>query len=171
MPGNPVYLVGLTRDECGGSHWYGLRGAVGRSVPRVDLKTAPRVFEAVHGAIAAGCVRACHDLSEGGLAVAAAEMAFAADLGLDLALADVPRQAGLDDDGRLLFSESQTRFLVEVAADRAADFEKRFKRLPCARVGTVTDTGRLVVTGTGGKKVIDAACDAMRGAWKKPLAW
>ena len=169
--GNPVYLVGLTKDECGGSHWYALCEAIGRNVPRVNLKTAPRVFKAVHGAITAGCVRACHDLSEGGLAVAAAEMAFAADLGLELALADVPREAGLDDNGRILFSESQTRFLVEVAEDRAADFEKRLKGLPCARIGRVTDTGRLVVKAAGGKKVVDAACEAMREAWKKPLAW
>ena len=170
-PGNPVYLVGLTKDECGGSHWYALQKAIGAGVPRVDLKTAPRIFEAMHAAIEAGSVRACHDLSEGGLAVAAGEMAFAADLGLDLALADVPREAGLADDGRLLFSESQTRFLVEVPKKRAAAFEKAFDGLPCARVGAVTDTGRLVVTGTGGKKVLDAACAAMREAWKKPLAW
>ncbi|KPK48743.1 MAG: phosphoribosylformylglycinamidine synthase [Planctomycetes bacterium SM23_25] len=169
--GNPVYLVGLTKDECGGSHWYAEHGAIGRSVPRVDLESAPKIFEAVHACIRAGCVRACHDLSEGGLAVAAAEMAFAADLGLALSLADVPRAGALDDDGRILFSESQTRFLVEVAADRAADFEKRFSGLPCARVGAVTETGRLVVTGVAGGTVIDAPCGRMRSAWKAPLAW
>ena len=170
-PGNPVYLVGLTKDELGGPHWYGLEKAVGRSVPRVDLKLAPKIFAAVHAAIASGCVRACHDLSEGGLAVAAAEMAFAADLGVELDLAAVPREDGLVDDGRLLFSESQTRFLVEVAADRAATFEKALAGLPCARVGKVTDTGRLVVRGLGGKTVVEAACDRLREAWKAPLAW
>lgn len=169
--GNPVYLVGLTKDECGGSHWYAEHDAIGNKVPRVDLETAPKIFKAVHAAITDGCVRACHDLSEGGLAVAAAEMAFAADLGLALSLADVPREDGLKDDSRILFSESQTRFLVEVSADRAADFEKRFDALPCARIGDVTDTARLIVAGTGAGTVIDAACDEMRHAWKAPLAW
>ena len=163
--------MGVTKDELGGSHWYALEKAIGRNVPRVDLKLAPRIFAAVHAAIAAGCVRACHDLSEGGLAVAAAEVAFAARLGLKIDLAAVPRADGVKDDGRVLFSESQTRFLVEVAADRAAEFEKAFAGLPCARVGEVTKNGRLVVRGVGGKTVLDVPCDRLRDAWKAPLAW
>ncbi|GAH47955.1 unnamed protein product, partial [marine sediment metagenome] len=170
-PGNPVYLVGLTKDELGGSHWYALEKAVGRHVPRVDLKLAPRIFAAVHAAIAAGSVRACHDLSEGGLAVAAAEMAFAADLGLEIDLAAVPREHVLNGDGRILFSESTTRFLVEVARSRVAEFEKALAGVPCTRVGEVTKNGRLVVRGVGGKTVVEAACDCLRSAWKKPLAW
>jgi len=170
-PGNPAYLVGLTRNELGGSHWFALRGAIGRSVPKVDLALAPKIFRAVHRAIEAGCVRACHDLSEGGLAVAAAEMAFAADLGLDLSLAAVPREEGLEDDGRILFSESTTRFLVEVPRRRAKEFEKLMAGLPCACVGEVTDKAVLRIRGTGRKTVIRAACDVLREAWKRPLAW
>jgi phosphoribosylformylglycinamidine synthase II len=169
-PGNPVYLVGLTKDELGGSHWYALRGAIGRRVPQADLKLAPRLFRAMPRAIATGMVRACHDLSEGGLAVAAGEMAFAADLGMELNLHAVPREAGLEDAGRLLFSESQTRFLVEIDRGRAKEFERLTKGLPCAQVGAVTKTGRLVVK-AGTKKVVDVACEKMRAAWKKPLAW
>jgi phosphoribosylformylglycinamidine synthase len=169
--GNPVYLVGLTKNELGGSHWYALREAVGRNVPRVDLKQAPRIFAAVHRTISSGCVRACHDLSEGGLGVAAAEMAFGGGLGLALRLADVPRAADLKDDGRVLFSESNSRFLIEVARGRAAEFEKAFAGLPCARIGEVTDTGRLIVTGLGGKRVVEADGEVLREAWKKPLAW
>jgi phosphoribosylformylglycinamidine synthase II len=170
-PGNPVYLVGMTKDELGGSHWYALEKAIGQSVPRVDLKLAPKIFAAVHAAITTGCVRACHDLSEGGLAVTAAEMAFAADLGLEVDLAAVPREDTLKDDGRILFSESTSRFLVEVARRREAEFEKALAGVPCARVGQVTDTGRLVVRGLGGKTVVDAACDRLRKSWKAPLAW
>ena len=166
-----MYLVGLTKDELGGSHWYALEKAVGRHVPRVDLKLAPRIFAAVHAAIAAGSVRACHDLSEGGLAVTAAEMAFAADLGLEIDLAAVPREHVLNGDGRILFSESTTRFLVEVARSRVAEFEKALAGVPCTRVGEVTKNGRLVVRGVGGKTVVEAACDCLRSAWKKPLAW
>jgi phosphoribosylformylglycinamidine synthase len=166
-----VYLVGLTKDELGGSHWYALEKAVGHHVPRVDLKLAPRIFAAVHAAIAAGCVRACHDLSEGGLAVAAAEMAFAADLGLDLNLQDAPHADDVLDDGRILFSESTTRFLVEVDRRKAIAFEKHVTGVPWGRIGQVTNTGRLVVRGVSGKTVVEAACDCLRSAWKKPLAW
>ena len=170
-PGNPVYLVGETRDECGGSHWFALKGAVGTDAPQVDLEMAPQIFAAVHAAIADGCVRACHDLSEGGLAVAAAEMAFAGDLGLRLDLENVPRAGGLLDDGPILFSESTTRFLIEVDRRRAIDFEKRLAGVPCGRIGEVTDTGRLTVAGVGGETVLDAACSRMREAWQAPLNW
>jgi len=170
-PGNPVYLVGLTRDELGGSHWYALKGEIGANVPKANLALAPRIFAAVHKAITSGCVRACHDLSEGGLAVAAAEMAFGGDLGLRLDLAAVPREEGLEDSAKILFSESLTRFLVEVPRARAARFEKLLKGLPCARIGEVTRKAQLVVRGVGGKTVIKADCEAMRKAWKKPLAW
>jgi len=132
---------------------------------------APKIMAAVHQAIAAGCVRACHDLSEGGLAVAAAEMAFAGDLGLDLSLAAVPREEGLDDDGRILFSESTTRFLVEAPRKRAEEFEKLMAGLPYARVGEVACQGIVRIKGIAGKAVVSATCEVLREAWKRPLAW
>jgi phosphoribosylformylglycinamidine synthase len=169
--GSAVYLIGLTKNELGGSHWYALKGALGANVPKVDLALAPRMLAALHRAICAGCVRACHDLSEGGLAVAAAEMAFAGDLGLHISLSDVPREAGMQDNGRILFSESTTRFLAEVPPSRRKEFEAVFADLPCACIGQVKSKPQVTVCGVGGKTVVKAACDALREAWKKPLAW
>src|SRR5439155_23180589 len=63
-PGNDVYLVGLTKDELGGSHYHLVIGQAGGEPPRVDVGLAPRVFAAVHAAITRGLVRSCHDLSE-----------------------------------------------------------------------------------------------------------
>jgi phosphoribosylformylglycinamidine synthase len=103
--------------------------------------------------------------------VAAAEMAFGGDLGLKLSLRDVPRESGLDDSAKVLFSESLTRFLVEVPRGRAARFEKLFKGLPCARVGEVARKPELVIRGMDGRTVVKADCESLRKAWKKPLAW
>src|SRR5262249_53357141 len=83
--GNHLYIVGVTRAELGGTHYHLVHGMGGGEPPRVDPEVAPRIFRALHGAMARGLVRACHDLSEGGLAVAAAEMAFAGGIGADLA--------------------------------------------------------------------------------------
>ena len=80
-PGNLLFIVGQTKEELGGSHFALVGGCSGGEVPQVDAELAARTFAAVHQAIAAGTVRACHDLSEGGLAVALAEMAFAGGLG------------------------------------------------------------------------------------------
>jgi phosphoribosylformylglycinamidine synthase len=164
-PGNHLYLVGETRDELGGSHLYLVTGQRGGNVPRVDLESAPKIFAAVHQAIASGFVRSCHDLSEGGLAVAAAEMAFAGHVGADLT------PAGSLSDDVALFSESPTRFLVEVKPEHAAAFEACFAGLPLAKVGATVAEPRLRIAGASGEWVVWVKLSELKEAWQKPLRW
>jgi phosphoribosylformylglycinamidine synthase len=172
--GNFLYQVGLTREELGGSHLALIRGLSGGVVPQVDAQNAKRTFAALHQAIVAGLVRACHDLSEGGLAVAAAEMAFAGGLGARISLARIPNAVKVEPQaaarlreqtrgvlcedihllaGRpdaaavLLFSESNTRFLCEVPREKAAAFETAMAGIPHGRIGEVADIGRLEIYG------------------------
>ena len=171
--GNHLYLVGTTRNELGGSHLALVHGQSGGEVPRVDAPLAKRTFAALHAAIHAGLLRACHDLSEGGLAVAAAEMAFAGELGAEIDLQRAPRDlpADLPDaDTVLLFSESNTRFLCEVTPQQAAAFEAALAGVPQARVGQVTATGRLRIQ-SGDKGLVDADWAALKAAWQRPLHW
>src|SRR5262249_15722326 len=114
LPGNVLYQIGATKLELGGSHQSLVVGAEGRHVPGVDVEIAKRTFAAVHEAINNGLIRACHDLSEGGLAVALAEMAFAGGCGANIRLADVPRDDSLfpgaeNFEAALLFAESASR--------------------------------------------------------------
>jgi phosphoribosylformylglycinamidine synthase len=163
--GNPLYLVGTTRDEMGGSHYALVSGASGGAVPKVDPALGRRVFAGVAAAIRSGAVRACHDLSEGGLAVAAAESAFAGELGMSLSLP----ATGLREDAAL-FSESPSRFLVEVAKGRESEFEKALAGAPCARLGEVAATPRLVIR-VGSSVLVDEAVADLKDAWQKPLKW
>ncbi len=141
-PGSSLFLVGSTRAELGGSHYFELLGLAGGRAPRPDLERAPRLLADLHRSLARGLALAAHDLSEGGLAVAAAEMAFAGDLGATLDLARVPfAGAGapaLDGDAVRLFSESCTRFLVEVTPGREREFELSLGAHDVARIGAVT---------------------------------
>ena len=171
MASDPVYVVGTTRPELGGSEFYRLLGEIGNSVPTVDLEVAPLIFRALAKAIRGGHVRACHDLSEGGLAVAASEMAIAGDFGLGLELAKFPTSAGGGRDFEILFSESNTRFLVEVRASDALGFEAAMKGVPCVQVGEVLSEKRLVVRGVEDLKVVDLQVEDLREAWQKPLGW
>jgi phosphoribosylformylglycinamidine synthase len=181
-PGNLIYLVGVTKAELGGSHLSLVEGLSGGQVPTVDVLAAKRTFAAVHAAIAAGSVRACHDLSEGGLAAAAAETAFAGGLGMSLRLADVPRDfransadavAGAELDAYLLFSESNTRFLCEVPPAARERFEQSLDGVPHAVVGRTESGSRLQIAGTdtAGTLVIDAQLADLKEAWQKPLRW
>ena len=164
--GNALYLVGTTKDELGGSHFHLVTGRTGGRVPQVDLANAPKVFAAMHSAITLGLVRACHDLSEGGLAVAAAEMCFAGGIGADITSlpGDVP------DDAKL-FGESPTRFLVEVKPENSAAFEAAFAGVAIVRAGVTTSEPRLRIAGANGEWLIWVKIGTLKDAWQKPLRW
>ncbi|MEM2118712.1 MAG: AIR synthase-related protein, partial [Candidatus Bathyarchaeia archaeon] len=165
-PKDLVYLVGETFNELGGSEYYRLRGFLGKNVPRVRARQARKVFNAVTKAIESGLVTACHDLSEGGLAVAAAEMAFSGGYGMELDLRKVPSN-GLNRSDFVLFSESNSRFLVEVTEKAKEEFEALMKKTPYAAIGKVTKNLRFRVHGLDGKVVVDAALGDLLENWKQ----
>ncbi|ADJ26494.1 phosphoribosylformylglycinamidine synthase II [Dehalogenimonas lykanthroporepellens BL-DC-9] len=170
-PGNLVYVVGTTRDELGGSAYYASRGYIGNRAPGVEPTAARALYERLAAATGRSLVKACHDLSEGGLGVALAEMAFAGGFGAEIELSRVLRDAEIDRDDTLLFSESNSRFLVEVAPADRADFEQVMGPGSHALVGTVTATDRLVVKGLDGVAIIDQSLADLKNAWQRPLKW
>jgi len=169
--GNVLLLIGETRDELGGSHFSLVNNLSGGSVPTVDLEQAPRIFTELHNAMSSGLVESCHDLSEGGLAAAAAEMAFAGDVGLSLNLDSLASASGIDHDAVLLFSESNTRFLIEVAPENLAAFSADFDSHLFTHLGDVTADRSVCIVGPHGNTILDEDIDSLRAAWKEPLAW
>ena len=170
-PGNSIFVVGRTRDELGGSRYYRMLGFVGRNVPTVDAIAGSGTMNRLHEAISQGIVAACHDCSEGGLAVAAAEMAFAGGYGMALDLDAVPRDPEADRDDTVLFSESNSRFVVEVPGGREADFEALMEGSPFGRAGTVTGEDRFLVRGLGGDEIVSTELSILKEAWQRPLRW
>ena len=169
--GNALYLVGLTKNELGGSHFSLVEHLDGGNVPQVDIEVAKRTFAAIHAAIQPGCVRACHDLSEGGLAVAIAEMAFAGGMGADIALAEVPQGSEEACNVTLLFSESNSRFVCEVPWDKQPDFEHAIGGVPHAKIGRVSEADRLKIEASNGVLLIDCDLATLKEAWQSPLRW
>ncbi len=168
--GNYLFLVGRTGGEMGGSHFNLVEGlGGGTDVPMVDMPANLRAMRAVQRAIESGAVRACHDLSEGGLAVAAAEMAFAGELGVDIHLEAVPVAPGRSCTAGvacLLFGESAGRFLIEVAPDQYNRFMMAMKDVPVGEVGRVTNSGRITFRGIGSKIVLDLPIDRAKASWQ-----
>jgi len=164
--GDVVYLLGETREEFGGSHFNLVCGSAAGHAPHTPHRvpdvpaSAPALYRGLHAAMRAGLVRACHDLSEGGLAVAAAEMCIGGRLGLALTLAT-------DDPVTALFSESNGRLLVEVQPANCAAFEQTLAGLPLARVGMVTGGDRLTLT-TNTETLISLTVAELVQAWQSP---
>ncbi len=172
---NVLYLVGDTKEELGGSHYAMIHGIGDGRIPHVDPVRAPELFAAIHSAIRFGCVKSCHDLSEGGLAVALAEVCFAGGLGAQIDLAALAARSGINDPSVLLFSESNTRFLIEVAAEDAASFEVMMTPPEgdsrAVRLGIVNQSGKLLIRRKAdAERVVDTTIEELKASWQQPLA-
>jgi len=168
-PDNLLYIVGKTSRELGGSEYFKLKGFLGKSVPRVRATQARKTYYALTKAIGAGCVKACHDLSEGGSGVAIAEMAMAGGWGAEIDLAKVPTDA-LKRDDYTLFSESNSRFVVEVAEKDRETFETLMKKRTHAEIGRVTRNPHLIIRGLNRSVVVDASIADLTASWKETLS-
>ncbi len=163
-PGNRLFVIGVTRNELGGSHFHLVNDLQGGTPPAVDLELAPRIFRKLHEAIRRGLVRSCHDLSEGGLAVAVAEMAFAGGVGADLT--GIAALAPGLDDAAVLFAESTTRFVVEVVPSRVEEFRACLgSDVPVSAIGQTVKEPRLRIAGSQGDWVVWAPLKDLKEAW------
>jgi phosphoribosylformylglycinamidine synthase subunit PurSL len=157
----------------GGSHFALVRGIAGGTIPKVRTDEAGAAMDGVHRAIQKGVVRACHDASEGGLAVALAEMAFAGGLGIEADLVHAPYEEAADADGvrdeALLFSESPSRFVCEVRQEDVAAFTEALRGVPHAAIGRVTGSKALVLRGVRELEVVNELLESLREAFLRPL--
>lgn len=165
-PDSLLFLAGETREEMGGSHFHLVSGLKGGAVPRIDNSVAPKIFRTVHHAIMQGLILSCHDLSEGGLAVAAAEMAFSGGIGVEITL---PENGRLKDKAAIsLFSESNTRFILEVHPQNAATLTALFADLPLSLIGRTTSHQNITMSASG-RTYIQASLEELKSAWQTPL--
>jgi phosphoribosylformylglycinamidine synthase len=168
-PGDVVYVVGETRDELGGSEYLASKGYIGNTVPQVDAAVARATYEELSRAIEEGIVASCHDISDGGLGAALAETAFAGGFGMEIDLRNVP--GSIERSDTVLFSESQSRFVVTVSPDKKRRFEAIMGSCLFAPIGTVTEQERFNVTGLDGRYVVQTTIGELKEVWQAPLRW
>lgn len=161
---NVLVLVGATRAALGGSHVAALLGTLSGAlgaIPTTDLKAGPAAAAAVAGCIAAGLVRSAHDVSDGGLLSAVAEMLIAhGSLGARVDLAEVHA-----DPLAAAFSESSSRYVLEIEAAQLANVLDRLAGVGAKVIGELDAGG--VLRWAGG----EAGVAELTEAWTRPLAW
>jgi phosphoribosylformylglycinamidine synthase len=166
--GDDLYVLGLTRNELGGSEYYALMGSVGLNVPRVEIPMVLPLYKALHQAIEEGLISSCHAVSRGGLAVHLALVAMAGETGMDIHLPRVPGTSDLSP-AQILYAESCGRFVVTLAPENRARFEKVFSGLNAARVGRVSETSRFRIHDGESGFLIDEEVSELKKAWQKPF--
>jgi len=166
--GDIVYLLGDTFEEMGASEYFFYNGIRAKgAVPKVDAVRFLANYKKLNNAINKGLVNSAHDLSDGGLAISAAESAFAGGLGVKLNLANI-KSNDVNRDDVLLFSESNGRILISISEENREEFEKVMGSY-CKKIGVVTTSGFMKVKGVNGDNIINVSTDELKRCWKEPL--
>ena len=153
LAGDDVYVIGMTKDETGGSEYLAMLGYTGNKVPKLDVELALNMYEKVAELTGKKLAHSLHTPGFGGLAVGFAKTAMAGRLGLNVELASIPQTGGLNT-AELLFSESNSRFIMTASPDKRDEIAAILKGVPFARVGVVTDSDELKFSGNGSETVL-----------------
>jgi phosphoribosylformylglycinamidine synthase len=160
-PGNHIVLLGgRNSSEMAGSVYCQLQGTIGNNLPRINPSELMRVFEEIYSAIRSGKLMACHDISEGGLAAALAEMCFGGAAGANIQIPDH------EDAVNFLFNETAGCFLAEVHSD--LDPGEIFRDIPHRIIGVVSADLFINVLHKG-KRLFTLDLDALKIEWQKPM--
>lgn len=165
-PGDVIYLIGITRRELGKSEWAFRNKIEGGRAPIV-IKAVFEMYEKLSMAIQKQEIASCHDLSDGGLAVALAESAFSGNLGANIDISHLITDEPLTVLERL-FSESNSRFLITVSREKEDAFLKTMQGHPITKMGLVVDTSKLTIKDNE-QVVIIENIDVLKKAWQRPL--
>jgi phosphoribosylformylglycinamidine synthase len=171
--GDLVYILGMTRNELGGSEYYAHFGYTGLNVPGADPTEFKKMYQALYKAICQETVVSAHGIYAGGLCVHLAMIAMGGGLGVSVNLSQVP-VTDVDRDDQILFSESAGRFLVTVDPANQTLFETVFNGLPFAVIGQVEEKTDLTIHGLkrGGKNgdpIVNLPVQQLKAAWKQPF--
>jgi phosphoribosylformylglycinamidine synthase len=168
--GNKVYILGITRNELGGSVISKIKNIKDGIVPNVYPKESVPIMKGIYKAIGKGLIESCHDASEGGLAVAVSEMSFSSGYGVNINI-DYIKTADTMSAAEILFSESNGRFIVEVEPKNENRFKEIFKGLSVSEVGCVSDNEFVTFESQKEKVKFKEKLINLLNAWKHTINW
>jgi len=160
VPGAPIYIIGRTYPELGSSLLYRILKIQNGEEPSLHPQEAIELYRKLHIAIKKGVIFSCHDCSEGGIGIAVSEMCFGTGLGIKLSLDNVP-VSDVKNPFSILFSESNSRFIVEVSREREKEFEEIMSEMPFGKVGEVIPSRNLVI-----ENLINIPVERLENVWK-----
>tara|TARA_B100001123_G_C14856393_1_gene846201 strand:- start:335 stop:631 length:297 start_codon:yes stop_codon:yes gene_type:complete len=98
-------------------------------------------------------------------------MAFAGGFGMDLDLSNVPRSNQTNADDVIMFSESNSRFIVEISPENQTEFENELNGVVFNKIGQVTEGNTFLVKGVAGDKIVDTTIDQLKASWQGTFNW
>ncbi len=159
-----IYQIGKTYDELGASEFYNLFGELGANVPKVRKENAKVIYQKMMLANEQNLIESCHDISDGGMAVAVCESAIGTNFGVELELSEL-QNLSLN---AILFSESHSRFIVSIDQKNKKIFEQIFAD-DCTLIGKINSSKNLQIHFQK-KKVIDMEMRELEQVWSNGLS-
>jgi len=168
VPGDLIYVMGETKNELGASEYYDLFGKTGKNIPKVDFDANKICYKLLEKVIDKELIASSHAVARGGIGIHLGLMAMGGGLGMEIDLSCLPLSSDPLSDTTILFSESAGRFVITVAPDKKAVFEKMCKGLPVSCVGVVTDQHTcLKIAGQDKNTIVNLSCEALDTAFSK----
>ncbi|MBU1075770.1 MAG: phosphoribosylformylglycinamidine synthase, partial [Spirochaetes bacterium] len=165
---NAVFIIGETKNEMGGSCFHQIHKCSDDNLPMVNLKEAHAVFNRMEEAIDKGLIISAHDISDGGLVTGLAEMALAGNKGFIGTLSNIPTSRDIKHSHEILFSETNSRFLVEVQKDRIKQFHDFFKGIKHGLIGRISYSNEFQIFHDE-TTVINTKVETLEKYWKRIL--
>ena len=154
-----IYLIGERKDELGGSAYYNLYDELGANVPKPDLEKVKNQIYALTDCIDSELILSCHDISDGGISCAIAEMTFANSIGCKVEIGgELPAETKL-------FSETGG-FIIEVSKKNVTSLVRQFKKygIDIIEIGSTNGTNTVIIN-----NYINQSIDDLRNAWENGL--
>ncbi len=168
IPGDLVYVLGVTKDELGGSEYYDRFGYTGLNVPQVKPEEVFPLYKLLNRAINEEIIASAHGIYRGGLGVHLALVSLGGGLGMEIDLSKIPVER-LQRDDKILYSESAGRFIVTIEPENRERLEKILGDCPHASVGRIAPEGELVTHGLKKGEIIHKSIYELKEAWQKPF--
>ncbi|ABR55081.1 Phosphoribosylformylglycinamidine synthase [Methanococcus vannielii SB] len=163
LVGDSIYIIGKTYDECGGSEFYHAFSKLGSKSPKVDAKYARKLYERIYELSNNKILSSCASVTLGGILITLSKMAIAGKLGAVIDSAVIPNESlSLE---KILYSETQSRFIVTVAPENEKEFEKLMEEFEIQKIGKVTEKDFVVKHKN--EIIINTSLERMEEVYKK----
>ncbi|MBW2992051.1 phosphoribosylformylglycinamidine synthase [Candidatus Woesearchaeota archaeon] len=140
IAGDLIYIIGKTKDECGGSEFYRIANKIGANSPKVDAKKARALYEKMYELNKKQMLSACASVNQG-LLITLAKMSIAGQLGVEADIRDI---ADLSAE-KIFYSESQSRFIVTIDPKDKEKFEEEMDSFDITQIGVVKDSNKFII--------------------------
>jgi phosphoribosylformylglycinamidine synthase subunit PurSL len=163
IPGDLIYMIGITKDECGGSEFYHAYNKIGFKSPKVDAKNSRKLYERIYKI--KNLISAIASINLGGFLITLAKMSIAGRLGVKIDISKIKTDENLLVE-KIFYSETQSRFIITIDPKNKQEFEENMKDFDIFEIGLVNENDQFIINNKD-EKIIFTNVKKLEEVYKK----